>query len=285
MSARPIATSTISFGLVSLPVKLYSTGESSSKVRFNWINRDTGSRVKQQYVDSQSGDLVPREDMIKGYEFAKNQYVTFEPDELKAIEAQSTETIEITEFVPAGDIERIFLDRAYYLGPAKGGARAYRLLSAAMNETGMVAIAKYQARGKQYLVMIRPLGEGLILEQLLYPDELRSFDEVPLEEGDVEESELKLAKQLIEQASSERFDPEKYRDEVKERVLAMIEKKIEGEQITLAPQEEPETKIIDLMEALKASLDGGGARKGPTRAGGKKAGGQKKASGKKASSG
>ena len=121
MSARPIATSTISFGLVSLPVKLYSTGESSARVRFNWINRDTGSRVKQQYVDSQTGDLVPREDMIKGYEFAKNQYVTFEPEELKAIEAQSTEAIEITEFVPADDIERIFLDKAYFLGLPRGG--------------------------------------------------------------------------------------------------------------------------------------------------------------------
>lgn len=279
MSARPIATSTISFGLVSLPVKLYSTGESSAKVRFNWINRETGSRVKQQYVDSQSGDIVPREDMIKGYEFAKNQYVTFEPDELKAIEAQSTETIEIAEFVPAGDIERIYLDRAYFLGPAKGGARAYRLLSAALKETDRVAIAKYSARGKQYLVMIRPLEDGLILEQLLYPDELRSFEEVPLEDGDVDGTELQLAKQLIEQASNEAFEPQKYRDEVKERVLALIEKKIEGEQITMAPQEEPETKIIDLMEALKASLDTGSARKGPARAG------KKKATKKKASSG
>ena len=282
MSARPIATSTISFGLVSLPVKLYSTGESSSRVRFNWINRETGSRVKQQYVDSQTGDLVPREDMIKGYEFAKNQYVTFEPEELKAIEAQSTEAIEITEFVPADEIERIFLDKAYFLGPAKGGARAYRLLSAALRETGMAALAKYSARGKQYLVMIRPLEDGLILEQLMYPDELRSFEEVPLEDGEVDQSELTLAKQLIEQASSEEFAPDKYRDEVKERVLALIEKKIEGEQITMAPQEEPETKIIDLMEALKASLDSGGARKGPARSSAKKKSGGSK---KKASSG
>ncbi|MGI9628753.1 MAG: Ku protein [Longimicrobiales bacterium] len=281
MTARPIATSTISFGLVSLPVKLYSTGESSSKVRFNWINRDTGSRVKQQYVDSQTGDLVPRENMIKGYEFAKNQYVTFEPDELKAIEAQSTEAIEITEFVPSGDIERIYLDKAYYLGPAKGGARAYRLLAAALTETDRVAIAKYSARGKQYLVMIRPHGEpgeGLILEQLLYPDELRSFDEVPQEDGEVDASELQLAKQLIEQAGTQSFAPEQYRDDVRERVLALIEKKIEGEQITLAPQEEPETKIIDLMEALKASLDTGSTRKGPARSKGKKKATEKKAS-------
>ena len=257
MSARPISTSTVSFGLVSLPVKLYSTGQSSAKVRFNWINRDTGSRVKYKYVDGQSGDPVERDNLVKGYEFAKNQYVTFEPDELKAIEAQSTEMIEITEFVPAADIDRVYLERAYYLGPARGGARAYRLLSAALTEMDRVAIARHSARGKQRLVMIRPMRDGLILEQLYYPDEVRSFDEVPMEDGEVSEAELALAKQFIEQAASEAFDPARYRDEVRERVQALIDRKIEGEQITLAPQEEPETKIIDLMEALKASLGSG----------------------------
>ena len=261
MSARPISTSTVSFGLVSLPVKLYSTGESSSKVRFNWINRDSGARVKYQFVDSKSGEPVERKNMVKGYQFAKDQFVTFEPDELKAIEAQSTELIEITEFVPAGDIDRIYLEKAYYLGPARGGARAYRLLSAALRATGRVAIARYSARGKQRLVMLRPAGEGLILEQLLYPDEVRSFDEVPKESGDVDEKELQLARALIDQAASESFDPGRYRDEVKERVMELIDRKIEGEQITLAPREEPEARIIDLMEALKASLDTGGARK------------------------
>lgn len=266
MAARPISTSTVSFGLVSLPVKLYSTGQSSAKVRFNWINRDTGARVKYRYVDAQSGETVERENLVKGYEFARNQYVTFEPDELKAIEAQSTEMIEITEFVPAADIDRVYLERAYYLGPARGGARAYRLLSAALRDMGRVAIARYSARGKQRLVMIRPLGDGLILEQLFYPDEVRSFDEVPLEKGEVSDAELELARQFIEQAASESFDPARYRDEVKERVQALIDRKIEGEQITLAPQEEPETKIIDLMEALKASLGTAEARKEKARA-------------------
>ena len=268
MSARPISTSTVSFGLVSLPVKLYSTGRSSSRVRFNWINRDTGARVKYQYVDSRNGEPVERSNLIKGYEFAKNQYVTFEPDELKAIEAQATEMIEITEFVPARDIDRVYLEKAYYLGPARGGARAYRLLSAALREMERVAIARYSARGKQRLVMIRPTRDGLILEQLLYPDEVRSFDEVPLEDGDVSDAELALAKQFIEQAASEAFDPSRYRDEVKERIQALIDRKIEGEQITLAPQEEPETKIIDLMEALKASLGSGGEQKDKARVAG-----------------
>ena len=259
MSARPIAASTISFGLVSLPVKLYSTGQSSAKVRFNWINRETGGRVKQQYVDVQTGKVVPRENMIKGYEFAKDQFVTFEADELKALEAQAKETIEIAEFVPAEEIERVYLQRAYYLGPAMGGARAYRLLSAALRDSGKAAVARYSARGKQYLVAIRPVEEGLVMEQLLYRDEVRSFEDVPLEDGSVNEAELALARQLVDQASSESFDPGRYTDEVRERVMALIERKIEGEQITVAPVAEPDTKIIDLMEALKASLAGGAA--------------------------
>ena len=266
MSARPISASTVSFGLVSLPVKLYSTGQSSAKVRFNWINRDTGARVRYQYVDSGSGEPVERSQLVKGYEFAKNQYVTFEPDELKAMEAQATEAIEITEFVPAADIDRVYLERAYYLGPARGGARAYRLLSAALREMDRVAIARHTARGRQRLVMIRPLADGLILEQLFYPDEVRSFDDVPREEGEVSDAELALARQFIEQAASESFDPTRYRDEVKRRVQELIDRKIEGEQITTAPQEAPETKIIDLMEALKASLASGAPREEAPRA-------------------
>lgn len=255
MSARPIAASTISFGLVSLPVKLYSAGESAARIRFNWINRETGARVKQQYVDVGTGDLVPRENMIKGYEIAKNQYVTFEAEELKALEAQATDLIEIDEFVPAGAIDRAQVSRAWYLGPAKGGGRAYRLLSAALADAGVVAIARYAARGKQYLTAIRPVEDGLALEQLLYADEVRSFDEVPREEGEVSEEELALAKQLVANATAEAFDPSRYKDEVRERVQELIDRKIEGEEITLAPQERPETKIIDLMEALKASLE------------------------------
>ena len=254
MSARPIATSTVAFGLVSLPVKLYSAGNSASKISFNQINRETGARIKYQKVDSGSGEPVEAANLVKGYQFAKNQYVTFEADELKALEAAGAEEIEIAEFVPASEVDRIYLEKTYYLGPARGGERAYRLLSAALTETGRVAIARYSARGRQRLVMIRPLEGGLAMEQLLYSDEVRSFAEVPREEGDVNEAELALARQLIEQAASDAFDPARYRDEVRETVQALIDRKIEGEQITTAPQEEPETRIIDLMEALKASL-------------------------------
>jgi DNA end-binding protein Ku len=261
MSARPLASATISFGLVSVPVKLFSTSESSTRVSFNMLNKDTGNRVKQQYIDPASGTVVPRADMVKGYEFAKGQYVVFEPDELKAIEAQSDNAIMITEFVPAEEIERIYFSKGYFLGPDKGGTRAYRLLSAALRDTGRAAIAKYAARGKQYLVMIRPMEDGLIMEQLHYPAEVRSFDEVPLEDGEVEDAELALAKQLIGHASVDEFDASKYHDEVHERVMELIQKKVDGEQITIAHEEQPETKIIDLMEALKASLGEGAGKK------------------------
>ncbi len=258
MPARPIASATVSFGLVSVPVSLYSSAESTAKVSFNWLHKECGSRLKQQYVCKQDGDLVEREDMIKGYEFAKNKYVTFTPDELKALEEQATASIEITEFVPADQVERSYLSKLYYLGPDKGGDRAYKLLSKAMQETGLAALAKYSARGKQYLVLVRPMDEGLAMEQLHYAHELRSFSDVPLGEGEVKADELKLAIQLIKQAASKEFRPENYDDDVRNRMLEQIQRKVDGEEITAAPTEEPQTQIIDLMEALKASLAEGG---------------------------
>jgi DNA end-binding protein Ku len=217
---------------------------------------------------------------VKGYEFAKDQYVLFTKDELEVVEAPKSDEIEIVSFVPADTVPRLFFNKAYYLGPDKGGARAYRLLAAALRETDRVAIAKHATRGKQYIVMLRPHEEGLLMEQLYYADEIRSFDEVPLEDGEVNDAELKLAIQLVEQATAEAFDPTHFRDEVKEKTLELIQKKIEGEEITAAPAEESKTKIIDLMAALKASIEEGGERKPATRAG-KKAGAEKSAAKKK----
>jgi DNA end-binding protein Ku len=254
MSARPMASATVSFGLVSVPVKLYSAAESSARVSFNWINKDTGHRVKQRYYDPHTNEEVDREDMVKGYEFSKGHYVLFTPEELKALEQQSTNTIDITEFVPMEEVDRRFLDKVYYLGPDKGGDRAYKLLSAALKKTGRAAVATYAARGKQYLVLVRPMDDGLVMEQLHYPDELRDFSEVPQGEGEVKKEELALAVQLIEQAASEEFDPGQYSDEVRQRVMDLIQQKIDGEDITAAPAEEPQAQIIDLMEALKASV-------------------------------
>jgi DNA end-binding protein Ku len=261
MPARALSAATISFGLVSIPVKLYSAAESKSALSFNQVNRKDGARVKQQLVSSRTGEVVPREEIVKGYEFAKDQYVLFEPEELKALEAAATHTIDIVEFLKAEQIERRYLDKVYYLGTDKGGARAYKLLAQVLNTTGRVALGKYAARGKQYLVMVRPMDNGLVMEQLHYPDELRSFAEVPIEDAAVKPAELKLATQLVEQAASDAFRPEQYKDEVRERMMALIQRKIEGEDITLAPTAEPEHKIIDIMAALKASLAAGNMRK------------------------
>ncbi len=271
MAARAIGTSTIAFGLVSLPVKIYSTGESSSKVSFNMIWKERGVRVRQQYVDPADGAVVPKDEIVKGYEFAKDQYVLFTKEELEVVEAPKSDEIEIVSFVPAETVERIYFNKAYYLGPDKGGARAYRLLAAALQKTGRVAIAKHATRGKQYIVMIRPHEEGLLLEQLYYADEIRSFDEVPLEPGDVNSAELALAIQLIDQAAANAFDPTMFHDEVREKTLELIQKKIEGQEITAAPVEESKTKIIDLMAALKASIEGGDEERKPAARAGKKA--------------
>jgi DNA end-binding protein Ku len=280
MAARAIGTSTIAFGLVSLPVKIYSTGESSQKISFNMIWKDRGVRVRQQYIDPADGAVVPRDEIVKGYEFAKGQYVLFTKEELEVVEAPKSDEIEIVSFVPADTVGRLYHNKAYYLGPDKGGARAYRLLSAALRESERVAIAKQATRGKQYIVMIRPHEDGLLLEQLYYDEELRSFDEVPHEEGEVNEAELKLALQLIDQAAEDAFDPTQFKDEVQEKTLELIEAKVAGQEITAAPAEESKTQIIDLMAALKASLQEKG-RLPAERAGKKEA--EKKASARKTS--
>ncbi len=259
MAARAIGTSSISFGLVTIPVKLFATSKSGARVSFNWIDRKTGVRVRQQYFNPDNNEVVPKDDMVKGYQFAKNQFVILEPDELKVLEQPKTDAIEIAEFVPAEQVERVYFDRAYYLGPDRGGARAYRLLAAALEQTGRVAVARFATRGKQYLVMVRPYRDGLMLEQLRYKTEVRSWEEVPVEEGEINPAELDLAVQMIEQKTADEFQPDEYKDEVRERQLELIQQKIDGEQITVAPSAEPQAQIIDLMAALKASIAGEGA--------------------------
>jgi DNA end-binding protein Ku len=234
---------------------MYSAAETSGSVSFNWIHKDCGSRLKQQYICARDGTKVEREDMIKGYEFAKDQYVLFSPDELKALDEVGTNTIEIAEFVPADKVQRVYIDRPYYLAPGKGGDRAYRLLREAMKHTGLSAIGRYAARGKQYLIMLSPMEDAIVMEQLHYADEVRPISEVPIPSGDVKDTELKLAVNLVQQLATDEFRPEQYRDEVRDRVLELINNKIEGQDITSAPEEAPAAQIIDLMAALKASLE------------------------------
>src|SRR6185503_18358688 len=255
MAARSIGTATISFGLVSVPVNLYSSSESKTSVSFNMLHKKCGSRLKQQYTCPKDNEVVGRDDTVKGYEFAKDQYVVLSTDELKALEEKATGTIDVVEFVPLAKVDREYLDKVYYLGPDKGGDRAYRLLAAALLETGKAALGQYAARGKQHLVLLRPLNGVIVMEQLHYADEVRPTTEVTLPEGEVKAAELALAKQLIDQASSENFEPAKYKDTVRERVMETIQRKVEGQDITSdAPADGGGGKIIDLMEALKASL-------------------------------
>jgi DNA end-binding protein Ku len=261
MPARPISSATIAFGLVSIPVKLYSAAESAATVSFNQIDRRDGARVKQQLISSKSGEIVPKEEIVKGYEFAKDQYVLFTKDEIKALEVAATYMIDINEFVPDGAVDRIYFDKAYYLGPDKGGARAYHLLAEALTATKRIGVGRYAVRGRQHLVMVRPKENGLMLEQLHFADEVRAFSEVPVEEVKVKPAELELAKQLIAQGARDSFDPKTYRDEVRDQIMALIQKKVEGEDISVAPTEKVEHKIIDIMEALKASLNSADKRK------------------------
>jgi len=256
MAARSIASGTISFGLVSIPVKLFSATQSQAAISFNLLHAKCKSRLKQQYICPRDENMiVERNDMVKGYEFAKDQYVTFTPDELKALEEKASQQIEISEFVPTEKIDPVYFDKAYYLGPEKGADRAYRLLAEAMRATGRTALARYAARGKQYLVQLRPIdGGGLVMQQLMYTDEVRPFAEVEVPQGEVKPAELELAKQIIGQIAEDEFHPEKYEDDVKKRIHEQIQQKVEGHQIDLTPAEQPRPQVIDLMEALKASL-------------------------------
>jgi DNA end-binding protein Ku len=254
MPPRSLASATISFGLVSVPVNLFSSSESSASISFNMLHAKCGSRLKQQYVCASEGTVVEKDEVTKGYEFSKGQYVRFTAEEIKALDEKATNAIDIAEFVPLAVVDRIYLEKVYYLGAGKGGERAYRLLAAALADTGRAALGQYSARGKQYLVLLRPMGDILVMEQLHYHGELKSADDVPRPEVTIKEAELALARQLIEQASVDEFRPENYRDTVRDRILEAIQQKVEGQEITATPAEAPQTKIIDLMDALKASL-------------------------------
>jgi DNA end-binding protein Ku len=258
MAARSIASAFVSFGLVNIPVRLYSANQTSEAISFNMLHKKCGTRLKQQYICPKENEVVERDDIVKGYEYSKDQYVLFSPEELKAVEEEATKTIAITEFVPQSKVDTIYFDKAYYLGPDKGGERAYKLLTEAMKKSQLVGLASYAARGKAYLVLIRPAEKGLVMQQLRYVDEVRPISEVPLpDKVEVKEAEMKLALQLIQQSVTPDFHPENFHDTVRERMLEIIQKKVEGQEVTISPAETPHAQVIDLMEALKASLGAG----------------------------
>ena len=257
MAARSIASLSLSFGLVSIPVRLFSATESASTVKFNLLAAD-GSRVKQQYISEKDQRVVERKDMVKGYEFEKDQFVIFTGDELKAMEEGARHTIDIVAFIPNEAVDPIYYDKAYFLAPDKRGGKPYALLMEAMRESGRCALAKWAWKNKQYVVQVRVAEDGLILQQLLYADEVRSIKDLDIEPVTVAPSELKLALQLIDQISQDEYDPSQFVDEEKARVLAEIDRKIAGKQIVASERAEPgaASNVIDLMDALRASLDG-----------------------------
>ncbi|MFC5499283.1 Ku protein [Caenimonas terrae] len=256
MAARSIASLTLSFGLVSIPVKLYSATESSGAVKFNLLAKD-GSRLKQQYVSEKDQSVVPRSEMVKGYEFEKDRFVLFSPEELKALEESSSPSIDIMAFIPAASVDPLYYDKAYLLAPDKRGAKPYALLAEAMRKSGRCALAKWAWKAKQYVVQVRPAEGGLVLQQLLYAAEVRSHKELDIEPVDVSQGELQLALQLIDQISTDSYDPTQYVDEEKQRILAAIDQKIAGKQVVVAAAHEQAAstgQVIDLIEALRASL-------------------------------
>ena len=260
MSApRSIASMTISFGLVSIPCRMFSATESKSGVSFNMLHKNCGARVRQQLYCPVHKAVVERSDTVKGYEFEKDKYVIFEPSELEAFEATASHSIDIVAFLPSGAIDPIYFDKAYYLAPDKRGAKPYQLLARAMAETGTCALAQFVMKGNQNVAQVRAGPDGLILQQLLYADEVRAQSAIGIDKPEVEPAELKLATQLIAQYRVNSYDPTAFKDEEKERLLAAIDQKIAGKQVTLQPAAPPAgAEIIDLVEALRASLKGRG---------------------------
>ena len=260
MAARSIASLTLGFGLVSIPVRLFSATESNAAVAFNLLTKD-GSRVKQQYVSaSDPSVVVPRSEMVKGYEFEKDRYVIFEPEELKALEEGASHLIDIVAFIPEKAVDPIYFDKAYFLAPDKRGGKPYNLLKAAMLDSGRCALARWAWKSKQYVVQVRANEDGIVLQQLLYADEVRSLKDLDIEQGLPSPAELKLARQLIDQIAQDTYDPTMFEDEEKKRILAAIDAKIEGKKIVAVSHAEDAggAEILDLTQMLMASLQKGG---------------------------
>jgi DNA end-binding protein Ku len=264
MPARAMGSAAISFGLVTVPVRIYPAVKPSAGISFHMLHKKDGVRLKQQFFCPKDEEVVPRSETVRGFEVAKDKYVIVTDQELKALDEKATNGIEIKEFVPEDSVDPVYFERTYYLGADKGGDKAYSLLADAMKDAGKAALAQYAARGKDYLVLLRSIGNRLMMQQLYHADEVRSIDEVPVPVRKSSPAELKLAQQLIDQVSSEKFEPEKYTDEVRKRIEQLIAAKAKGQKIE-APAARPKAEVVDLMEALKKSL-GQGGRRAPVRA-------------------
>jgi DNA end-binding protein Ku len=254
MPPHSIGSGSISFGLVSIPVRMYSAA-SSGGIAFNMLHAKCGSRIKQQTFCPVCNVVVDRAELVRGYEFAKDQYVRVSDDELKSLEGEASKLIDIAEFVPLDKVDPIYFERTYYLGPDKGGEKAYRLLAEAMTQSERVALAKFVMRGKESLVLVRAAQGGLMLHTMYFADEVRSFAEIDKgQSAKIKDGELALAQQLIDGLSNAEFEPDRYADEYRQRVLELVDSKVEGKEVTAVGPQVQRAQVIDLMEALKESI-------------------------------
>ncbi len=262
MAARSFASVTISFGLVSIPVDIFSTQIASAKLSFNLLHAKDGARVKQQYICALDGQVVDRSEMVKGYEYEKDRYAIFKPEEIKALEEAGSNAINITEFVPLDTVDPVYFDRTYLLAPSKNAAKPYALLNEAMRQTSLCAVGRWAARGREHVVMLRPLDSGMAMHQLFFKDEIRTIKELGMADApQLAAGEMKLAKALIDQSTAKRFDPNAFHDEFRARVESAIQKKVKtGKEISHVGTEEasgaPTGNVVDLMEVLQRSLKG-----------------------------
>jgi DNA end-binding protein Ku len=272
MALRPLRNATITFGLVSIPVRFYSATKSED-IHFNLLHESCGTRVNRKWWCPYHEKIVSSDELVRGYAVSKNKYVTFTDEEIETLETDDNRALDITEFVDLGQIDPVFFEKAYFLGPAPGGGKTYHLLSTAMKDQNKVGVARWVAAGKEHVVVLRPFEDGLILHTMYYADEVRDFSAIDAERAPVKEKEVKLAEMLINELTEKKFDPLRYKDEYRARLMNRIRAKAQGKTIVAEEREEEKTgEVIDIMEALRRSLEGGrAAPKGPTRVAAKRA--------------
>jgi len=275
MALRPLRNATISFGLVSIPVRFY-TATKAEDVHFNLLHESCGTRVNRKWWCPHHEEIVSSDELIKGYAISKNKYVTFTTQEIETLESDDNRALEIIEFVDLSEIDPVFFEKAYFLGPAPGGGKTYKLLANAMKKQHKVAVARWVASGREHVTVLRPYEDGLVLHTMYYADEVRDFGAVETEDATVREKEVQLAEMLINELTEKKFDPMQFHDDYRKRLLDRIHQKAKGKTITSEekPEEESGGEVIDIMEALRRSLEGGrakpAARKAPRRTAAKK---------------
>src|SRR5881227_1072655 len=266
MALRPLRNATITFGLVSIPVRFY-TATKSEDIHFNLLHESCGTRVNRKWWCPYHEKIVSSDELVRGYVITKSKYVTFTDEEIETLETDDNRALDITEFVDLGQIDPVFYEKAYFLGPAPGGGKTYHLLATAMKDQNKVGVARWVAAGKEHVVLLRPFEDGLILHTMYYADEVRDFAAVDVEDAPVREKEVQLAEMLINELTEKKFDPLQFKDEYRQRLLDRIRAKSHGKTIEAEEKEEEKGgEVVDIMEALRRSLDKGRAPAKPARA-------------------